>query len=180
MKIHNTPGFYAYYLQSRDISKKVYYHYFASWHELCSFYGDIRRCDFADLESLWKNAEFLVYQCYFTVQRYHLCDENGNQIHESIIRSEFEKYNNIKRKQRLHHYHTKRHGRKRSAWGRYYSIRTVRSRKNYYIDPDVIELQIDIKYRNKAYPPCSWDREKRQHVEKCWKRQSKRSHQWKE
>ena len=46
-------------------------------------------------------------------------------------------------------------------------------------DIDIIDLDLNVKYRNKAIPPDSWDREKHSYNDKSWKTQSKRKHQWK-
>lgn len=72
-------------------------------------------------------------------------------------------------------------GKKKSAYGGFRYIKTTQERRMDFIDPEATELGIEIRVRNArnaANLPTAWD-DFWAHNQKCWKKQSKRDHQWK-
>lgn len=66
------------------------------------------------------------------------------------------------------------------AYGHYRAICTFQERAHYYIDPEAKEMCVNVKMRNSRGNnlPTSWD-DIYSWNQKCWKKQSKRQHQWK-
>lgn len=187
MKIQNYEGLYVYFVDYptyQSPNKKVITYYFQNWDDFLRYYNVGYKPvlnQFGSFERIWTHFIVPGITHYSSTPRYYcLSDQNGLEISTAEIWSHYVDFEKRKRLEIKRKFHNRRHGRRNGVYGRCYAIRTVRSRRNYFVDPYVQELQIDVKYRSKANPPSSWDREKRQHVEKCWKRQSKRSHQWKE
>lgn len=91
------------------------------------------------------------------------------------------------RKSRISYYRRAWHssrdrGKKLSVYGGYRHIKTTQERRMAFIDPDGAEIGLQIKprgSRNKASLPTAWD-DIWAGNQKCWKKQSKRVHQWKQ
>lgn len=186
MKIQNNPGIYAYFVDTTGLfTKKVQFYYFDTWKSFFSIFGNVKRNieQFGDWDKIWFTCERNEKNYYWRsvgLAYYAVYDQDGRWFSPAYL---IEKYGEIEkaRKKRVNDYiHQRRHGRKKGAWGHYYAIKTARTNRNYFVDPDVEELGINVKYRSKANPPDSWDREKSSSMEKSWKCQSKREHQWKE
>lgn len=177
MKIQNESGIYVYY----TFDKHIKYYYFENWNQFFKYfqysYYQIKN-DFKDWDWIYKTHDqplnCYVYRVYYSVH-----NEDGTWYPVEYINIKYEEFLKVVKKQNNKLQHNRRHGRKKKAWGHYVNIKTFRSNKQAIKDIDIIELDLNVKYRNKAIPPNSWDREKFSHLDKSWKTQSKRKHQWK-
>jgi len=189
MIVQNHKGIYVYYVGTVYLNKKVVYYYFENWNDFFKFFSQWKIISqFGTIEKIWQNVseedrEVRRYpypnSSYYNPLYYAAYDEEGNWFSPSYIGSFYGSWKKERAKKRGSILHNRRHGRKRKAYGNYRKIGTFGSNRNDFYDPDAEEMDIAIKYRRKAVPPDSWDREAISSNEKCWKCQSKHKHQWK-
>jgi hypothetical protein len=187
MKIQNVPGIYVYYVDDGlcYVSRKLRYFYFDTWNSFFNYFTTYKLSDrFGDWDDIWHSVDMSSrYSAYawqrIPVSHFAVYDQDGNWYSIDALAWKAHEYRKAQKKKGSAWIHQKRHGRKKSAWGHYHPITTFRSNREDYLFPEAEDYDIIISYRRKAVPPDSWDREKCSHQEKCWKRQSKREHQWK-
>jgi len=184
MKVQNHPGIYAYYVDNYSLHKKVNFWYFDNWKSFFNVFRNVKyfKQQFGDWSKIWHTCERDDVNYYWrnvALAYYAIYDQDGNWFPPEYLVEQYVKYEKARKKRIDDSIHSRRHGRKRKAWGHYHRIETFRSNREFYYDEEAKELGIDIKYRNRAVPPDSWDREKFSSMEKSWKCQSKRPHQWK-
>lgn len=188
MKIQNIPGIYVYFI--KDYTKQEQYYYFKNVQELVKYFNaktietlvvtnseDIYR----EVRNVYGDDEYrnIRYYCHHVdCKFYYICDHNGRQYSKEFLIVERHKYSEEWNRLQDQKWRNRWAGRKRPAWGHYHHISGVRTRRNNFVDEDVQELDIVVKYRKKAVTPDSWDVEKWTHNEKCWKKQRKVRHQW--
>lgn len=183
MLYQEKPGIYVYSINNSGLDKIIQFSYYENWIEFYKSYSYrwIQET-FGTYEDIWKKHKPITnrYSSYNTIPDFYYAayDENGNWFSPDRIvgfHSQWLEYCNKRNKKRLHN---RRHGRKKPVWGHYLRITGVGVRRNDYEYPEFDELGIHVKYRRKAVTPDPWSVEKWTHNEKCWKKQSKKSHQW--
>lgn len=186
MKIQNDPGIYVYFVDVGLLTKKLRWYHFETWKSFFQYFKhkSVIAEQFGDYDKLWFSADALLTanwrgSCFLRAY-FAAYDQDGNWFSPQQLIQKQAEYEVTRKKHCCDYIHKRRHGRKKKAWGHYHAIKVLRSNRSYFIDPDVEELGLNVKYRSKANPPDSWDREKFSHLDKSWKTQSKRDHQWKE
>jgi hypothetical protein len=188
MKIQNEPGIYVYYIS--DFTKQEKFYYFENIQSFAKMVTKnmIDYLIVKDVDGIYKEVQnqiedqeyrnLFYYKNGLGCKFFYVCDHNGYRIPRERIVEEYNKIIEERSKRFNFGWSYRCNGRKKPAYGHHYAISGFRTRKNDFIDEDVLELGINVKYRRKAVTPDSWVIEKHSHNEKCWKKQRKVKHQW--
>jgi len=110
-----------------------------------------------------------------------VCDEDANIFAPEYLNDRYQEFHEqlVRRRAKAIETsrHNKRHGRKPKAYGNFRSIRTFQERKMSFAFDEENFVKCRSR-RNNSNLPNSWD-DYYSYNQKCWKKQSKRKHQWK-